>query len=86
MIAFATSGGAEFLVGPWTTSGHACNVLFILQIYISSHLSQNACHKIVLKLRYKVIKEKTIVIFIFSVPKSQNSNEEEKNYITAKAY
>ena len=28
---------------------------------------------------------KTIVL-IFSVPKSQNSNGEEKNYITAKAY
>ena len=26
------------------------------------------------------------MILIFSVPKSQNSNEEEKNSITAKAY
>ena len=34
------------------------------------------------KLGYKVIKT---IILIFSVPKSQNSNEEEKNLITPKA-
>ena len=35
-----------------------------------------------IKLGYKVIKT---IILIFSVPKSQNSNEEEKNLITPKA-
>ena len=47
---------------------------------LSGHLSQNAYHKNVMKLGYKVIKTKKI----FSVPKSQNSNEEGKNSITAK--
>ena len=41
----------------------------------------------VMKLGYKVIKgEIKTIILIFSVPKSQNPNEEEKNSITAKAY
>ena len=35
---------------------------------------------------YKVIKEKQTIILVLSAPKSQNSNKEEKNSITAKAY
>ena len=41
----------------------------------------------VMKLGYEVIKGETkTIILIFSVPKSQNPNEEDKNSITAKAY
>ena len=49
---------------------------------LSGHISQNACHKNVMKLGYK--GEIKTIIFIFFVPKSQNSNEEGKNSITAK--
>ena len=39
-----------------------------------------------MKLGHKVIKENKAIILVFSVPKSQDSNEEEKNSITAKSY
>jgi len=39
-----------------------------------------------MKLGYKVINEKKTILLIFSVPKSQNSNGEEKNSITTEAY
>ena len=42
-----------------------------------------------MKLRYKLSYKgeiKTIILIISAVPKSQNSNEEEENSITAKVY
>lgn len=58
--------------------------LVIFETATSGHLLQNACQRNVMKLRYKVIKEKYVkkIVLIFSVRKSQNSNKEEKNSIT----
>ena len=48
---------------------------------------QNAHHRNVMKLGYKVIMENESKQYFYSlVEKSQNSNKEEKNSITAKAY
>ena len=40
--------------------------------------------QIVVKLGYKVIKDKIKIILIFYVPKSQNSNEEKNGYLDEK--
>ena len=56
---------------------------FIFETAKSGHLLQNACHRNVMKLGSKVIKEKLKkIILTISVQKSQNSSKEEKNYIT----
>ena len=54
--------------------------LLIFETAKSSHLLQNACHRNVMNLGYKVITEKKKITF--SVRKSQNSNKEEKKSIT----
>ena len=57
------------------------SMLFLVLLRsLGGHLSQNACHKRVMKLgdiSYKV--EVKTIILLFSLPKRQNSNEEENS-------